>query len=242
DTRRVCARERQAEQLTALVVELALGCIEVLRPPPLPHLARAESEDAPAVVGQLEDDPAAEAIVQAALALGPLGQPGVVGLAIGVARAARRPQHAVVRARRVTNAELAQRLLLQPPAGEIFPRVARLVGLPQVALVESAGALEQLVEPLAQLPPLGRTRSLLLALQLDAVAVGEVLQRTDEVQALGLLYEGEHVAARPAAEAVVDLLDGIGAEGWRALLMEGAQPLEAVRAGPPQLGARGHQS
>src|SRR2546430_13164327 len=90
-------------------------------------------------------------------------------------------------------------------------------------------------------PPRGRARILLLALQLDAVAVGEVLQRTDEVQALGLLYEGEHVAARPAAEAVVDLLDGIGAEGWRALLMEGAQPLEAVRAGPPQLGARGHQ-
>ena len=53
-------------------------------------------------------------------------------------------------------------------------------------------------------PRLG-PRVLLLALQLDPVAVGEQLDRLGEAQPLLLLDELDRVAADPAAEAVVEL-------------------------------------
>ncbi len=42
----------------------------------------------------------------------------------------------------------------------------------------------------------------------------------------------------PAAEAVVDLLDGVDAERRRALVVERAEPLRAVRCRAPELRAR----
>ena len=85
---------------------------------------------------------------------------------------------------------------------------------------------------------LGSSRS---QLELDAVAVGQQLQRPLEVDALGLLHEREHVAGGLAAEAVVDLLSRVYAERRRALLVKRAQPLIARDAGSPQVGSRGHE-
>ena len=79
---------------------------------------------------------------------------------------------------------------------------------------------------------LGRVARVLgLALQRHAVALGQRLQRRAEVQPLRLHHELEDVAARAAAEAVVELLDRVDAERRRALLVERAQPLQA-RARP----------
>ena len=84
---------------------------------------------------------------------------------------------------------------------------------------------EQLEQALAAPAALGRARVLLLALELDAVAVGEELERAVEVEPFGLLHEREDVARGLAAEAVVDLLSGSIAERGRALVVERAQPL-----------------
>ena len=91
------------------------------------------------------------------------------------------------------------------------------------------------------LAPLGLPRVLLLALQLDPVALGQQLQRAAEVHALGLLHEREQIARGLAAEAVVDLLRRVDAERRRALVVERAQPLVARRPRAAQLGARGDQ-
>ena len=69
-----------------------------------------------------------------------------------------------------------------------------------------------------------RPRVLLLALQLDPVTVGEQLDRLGEAKPLLLFDELDHVAADPAAEAVVELLLGVDRERGRALLVEGAEP------------------
>ena len=63
----------------------------------------------------------------------------------------------------------------------------------------------------------------------DVVAVGEQLERLAERQRLRLHHEREDVAARAAAEAVVELLDRVDAERRRALVVERAQPDVAGR-------------
>ena len=65
------ARAVDAEELAALVVEVALGRVHVLRPLVVAHRARAEAEHAPARVGEREHDPAAEQVAEAALAPAP---------------------------------------------------------------------------------------------------------------------------------------------------------------------------
>jgi hypothetical protein len=83
-----------------------------------------------------------------------------------------------------------------------------------------------------------RPRVLLLALELDAIAVGQQLDRLGEVEPVLLLDELDHVAADPAAEAVVELLGRLDRKGRRALLVEGT---EAYVAGalPSQIGVGG---
>ena len=108
----------------------------------------------------------------------------------------------------------------------------RLLGLPEVGGVEARGAVEQLAEA-ASLLALGLgPRVLLLALQLDPVAVGEQLDRLGEAEPLLLLDELDRVAADPAAEAVVELFPGVDRERGRALLVEGteADPARALAA------------
>ena len=94
-----------------------------------------------------------------------------VQLLLGEAAAARGEQHAVPRARRVADAELAQDLLAQPPALQVLARLRRLLGLPQVALVVGGRARQQLEQPLAALAPLGLARVLLPRAELDRRSV-----------------------------------------------------------------------
>ena len=239
--RGVRAREIAAVEVQALVVEVVVGGVEVLRPLILAHRPRAEPEHAPAHVGEREDDARAKAVVGPAGLPRALGQAGGVELLDGEAAAARGAQDPVPGAGREAHAELPQDLLAQAPAVQVLPRARGLAGLPQGANVVGSGAREQLQQPLAPPAPLGLARVLLLAHELHPVAIGEQLERFPEVDPLGLLHEREHVARGLAAEAVVDLLLRVDAERGGALLVERAQPLVARRPGPPQLGSRGDQ-
>src|SRR5205085_5116827 len=120
--------------------------------------------------------------------------------------------------------------------GEVLARAGGLARLPEVALVVGGGALEQLEQALAAQALLLRLWVLGLALELDAVALGEQLERALEVDVLDVLDEREDVAGGVAAEAVVDLLLGVDAERRRALIVEGTAPLIACRPGAAQLG------
>src|SRR6185503_14501163 len=84
-----------------------------------------------------------------------------------------------------------------------------------------------------------RPRRALLVLEGDPEAVGEPLDRLGEVEVLRLLDEAHDVAALPAAEAVVELLDGIDGEARRPLLVERAPAREARARGAAQRRARG---
>ena len=138
---------------------------------------------------------------------------------------------------READPELAQHVLLEPALGQVRASRGRLAGLPQDPHVVGGGALEQREQPLARLPALGLARILGLALELDVRALGEPLERRAEVEPLRLHGEREHVAARAAAEAVVELLDGIDAERRRPLLVERAQAGQPPLAGGLELGA-----
>jgi hypothetical protein len=96
------------------------------------------------------------------------------------------------------------------------------LGVPEVALVEGRRRVEQLEQALAAAAARILLRRRLLVLDLDVETVGEPLDRTGEVELLGLAHERDHVALRAAAEAVVELLERIDGEARRPLLVEGA--------------------
>src|SRR5206468_7166861 len=130
-----------------------------------------------------EGDPAPEAVVMAALP--PLlDQPRGLQLIQLETCPLATGQHLVPGARRHPHPEAAQHLLPQPPALQVLPRLLGLRRLPEVALVELRGPLEQLPEP--RLPPatLLGPRVLVLPLQLDPVALGKRLGRRRELQPL----------------------------------------------------------
>ena len=126
-------------------------------------------------------------------------------------------------ARREADAEVLQRLLGEPALGQVLARLAGLLRLPEVVRVVGGAAFQQLLQALAALPCGLRPRVLLLALQLDPVAVGERLDRLGEPEPLLLHHEAEDVARHPAAEAVVELVLGVDREGRRALVVERAE-------------------
>ena len=107
------------------------------------------------------------------------------------------------------------------------------LGLPEVALVEAGGPLEQRVEALSvsALPVLLGRR--LLVVELHVEAIGEPLDRADEVDPLDLLHERDRVASLAAAEALEQSTIGRDAEARRPLLVERAQSDE-TRAGLAQ--------
>src|SRR5205823_3544552 len=114
---------------------------------------------------------------------------------------------------------LLSSLLREPTAGEPEPELAtgilgetsrRQVLLdrfprlrPEHPLVERRGLVEQRIQPLLALALRIRLRRRLLVLERHVEAVAEPLDRTDEVEPLGLAHERDRVAAHPAAEAVV---------------------------------------
>ena len=105
------AGQVDAEQLAALVVELAVRGVQVLRRLVLAHRPRAESEDAAAAIRRRKHDPLPEPVVHlAARGVRTLHQPGVDQLVLAEPGGPGCPEHPVPRARRVSDPELPQRL------------------------------------------------------------------------------------------------------------------------------------
>jgi len=234
--------EVRAKQVSPLVIDRTVGAVEVFRALLGTQRAGPEPEHASALVAQREGDAPPETVVHGARAvLGALHEPRREQFSLAEAAAPRGLQHAIPGARREADAKLAQDGLLEAPAGQVLACPCTLLVLPEHPLVVGAGAVQQLEQAL--LPPagLGGTRVLLLALERHAVAVGEELDRANELEPLGLHREVEGVTGRLAAEAVVDLPRRLDAERRRAFLVKRAAPDVGVAAGPAQLGARAHE-
>ena len=74
-------------------------------------------------------------------------------------------------------------------------------------------------------PPLALARGdRVVVAELDAGPAGQALDRLGEVEVLDLPHEGDDVALRLAAEAVVEALLGVDRERRRLLGVERAQP------------------
>ena len=147
-------------------------------------------------------------------------RPAAASSAVGETLLARLRHERLPAARGQPEPERLRDLLAEPATLEI--RAHRLAGraLPEVALVERGRRLEQLVEPVALAPLRVGLRRGLLVLELDVEAVGEPLDRADEVQSLELLDEADRVAADAAAEAVVRPAVRRHGEARRLLLVE----------------------
>src|SRR5256886_16180600 len=129
-------------------------------------------------------------------------------------------------------------MIRRPPRSTLFPyttlfrsevrtRFRSCLRLPEVALVERGRRVEHRVEALpvpALRVLLGRS---LLILERNVEPLREPLNRSDEVDALGLLDERDRVAAALAAEAVVGAFLGTDGERRRPLVVERAEPGEA---------------
>ena len=223
DARAVAARDRgarlvEAVEQRALVEELRLGRVDVLRAQRvvLVQPPRLEADDAAARVGEREDEPALE-VVAAALAR----QAGGAQL-VGGEPLLRRLARERVAAEREAEPELAADLLAEAAPGEVVARERAGLRVPEVALVERGRLVEQRVEPVAPAPSRVVGRARVLVLRLDVEAVGEPLDRAGEVEALRVADERDRVAARAAAEAVVEALHRVDREARRALLVERA--------------------
>ena len=176
----------------------------------------------PARVGEREEQPAAEVVAAA-----PADETGGAELGRGEALLLRLARERG-RERREPEPELAAGLLAEPAPGQVLARRRAGVRVPEVALVERGGLLEQRVEPVAPLPVGVGLRRGLVVLERDVEALGEELDGADEVELLGLAHERDRVAARAAAEAVVDALLGVDREARRPLLVERAAPRVAA--------------
>ena len=155
--RAVAARDRGARHVEtveqrALVEELRLGRVHVLRPQRvvLVQPPRLEADDAAARVGEREDEPALE-VVAAALAR----QAGRAQL-LGVKPFSAALRDERVAAEREAEPELAADLLAQAAPREVVARQRAGLRVPEVALVERGRLVEQRVEPL---PPAARASS-----------------------------------------------------------------------------------
>ena len=202
-TAAVLARDRlprgvEPVEEVALAEQLALRRVDVLRLQRVVvvELPRLEAAHAAARVGEREDDAPVEVVVAAAV-----GEPDRAQLVLRVAllqRARREPRPA----RRIAEPELAADLLAEPAGGEVLARAGAGLGLPEHSRVELGRPLEQRPQPVLALSLLLLLGRRLLVLELDAEAAREQLDRADEVDVLGLLDEGDRVAALAAAEAL----------------------------------------
>ena len=194
----------EAVEDVSLLEELALGRVDVLpaqrivvaQPPGL------ESDDPAARVREREHQPEREVVVAPLVrrdprrgslrsrtpAPAPLRQAPSRGTARG-GTPARRPHR-----------DRAPRGTRGPAPGVRSPRGCRS----KYAAAWSSSVVDPLAAPAGLVLP----RRGLLVLERHAEALGEPLDRADEVDVLGLPHELDDVAAAPAAEAVVELADG----------------------------------
>ena len=226
----------QAVQDAALLEDLGLGAVQVLRPLPARHHARAEPAHAAAGVAERERDPAAEPVDRPAPALrrdaGLEQQLGRVALGEGGAR------DAIPVGRREPEPEPRDRLGRDAALGQVDARRLALLRPLQVALVERRDVVEQAVGALGAVEPVAVARRQVLALDLDAVPVGEPLDGLGERQVLDLLHEVEQAALLAAAEALVELVARVDVERRRPLVVERAAQHHLAARRPARAGPR----
>ena len=116
--------------------------------------------------------------------------------------------------------ELLRDLLSEAAAGEVLAHRSARLAVPEQSLEVAGRLVEHRVQALAPPPLRLDARRCLLDLDRDAEPLREPLDRADEVEVLRLADERDDVAALPAAEAVVELLDRVDGERRRLLLVE----------------------
>ena len=210
-------REVQAVEHVPLLEELALGRVDVLPSQRIvvAKLARLEADDPPSRIVEREHQPEREVVVAA-------GVRETCGLHLLDGEASLPRFRDEPRPARETETERARALLAEPAAREVLPHRCTRLRLPEHPLEVRRRLLEQSGQPLATLACRVLARRRLLVLERDAEPLGEPLDRADEVEVLGLLDEAHDVPALAAAEAVVELADGVDREARRALLVERA--------------------
>src|SRR5581483_8529112 len=239
DAGAVLARDRGARLVQSvddppLVEELRLGRVHVLRLQRVVVVepARLEAEHPAAAVGEREEQPALEVVVAA--------------LACEARRAElverepllERLPHERRPAEGEPEPELATDGLLEAAALQVVAGHPADLGVPERPLVERRRLVEERKQAVAPPPRRLLGRRALLVLERDAEPLGKPLDRAGEVEALRLAHEGDEVALRAAAEAVVELVDRVDGERRRALVVEGAAA-RVTRARLAQLGAPG---
>src|SRR5213078_4333945 len=177
-----------------------------------------EADDAPARVGDREEQPALEVVVAAAIDQPRAGQlllhePTLRGLA-----RERRP------ARREAEPVFAADVFAEAPTRKVGPRIGAGLRLPEVALVERSRRVKHCVEAVASPSPGVLFRGSLLVLERHVEALREPFDCADEVDAFGLLDERDRVTGGAAAEAVVEPFLGANGERRRPLVVEGTEP------------------
>ena len=226
------ARAVEPVQHVALAKELSLGRVHVFcaHRIVLAQLARLEPEHAAAGICEWKQQAAGEVVVAAAVDETGGGELLPREAALESLACERRA------AERETEAVLAAHLLVQTAPGKVIARKRARLRVPEVPLVERRRCVEQLEEAFAPAAPRILLRRGLLVLDLHVEAVREPLDRAGEVQLLGLAHERDDIALRAAAEAVVELLDGVHRKARRALLVERTPP-DVSRPGLAQLRA-----
>ena len=211
------ACEVEAVEHVRLLEQLALGRVHVLPPERVvvAETACLEADHTTPSVCEREHEPEREVVVATLV-----GQPRRAQLVCGEAprsRLRRQPSTG-----REPEPELLRDLLTEIAAREVLAHGPAGLGVPQVPLEEHRRLLEGLVEPVTMVLGAFRRGRGLLVLELNPEPVGQPFDRADEVEALRLAHEGDHVALGAAPEAEVVLVDGVHREARRALLVERA--------------------
>ena len=235
----VLAYLEQAVQLLALVEHRGFRRVEVLGLLVAQHAATEADHPAPAVADR-EHHPVAEAVVAPAVVGIFDQQAGFDHRALLQAVAAQMPEQVVPARRREAQAEVAGNLAGQATALEVLHRsLARRMALQRLAVVVG-GVAQQGVQRRLDL----RLRRLpaaiaVLVRDFQPGLARQLLDRLGKLQLVQIHQKADGIAARAAAEAVVELLVRAYREGGRLFLMEGAAGA-VVLAGLLQLDARSH--
>ena len=221
-----------AVELPALAEHRPLRRVEVLRLP-FPDDPAAEPDHPPPAVADREHHPVPEPIVVPARVPADDEAGALERARARIAERGRQPLPAGRREPEVEpRRELARhpaglQVLDRPRASRVFPELAPEVPARPVERRVDGFEISRPAAPLPCFPTGARSR------RLHADAGGELLHRIDEPEAVELHQEGDRGAARPASEAVVDLLLATHAERRRPLLVERAAS-EEVAAPLPQ--------
>ena len=211
------------------LVQLSLGGVQVFGA--LVVVKEAAGTKADGLAGNGADGPdnaAAEAVVQAAVALGE--HAGRLQLLIGEALGAKVLKQVVPAARGVADTEFAGGCGVETAGAEEALRLLRVRRV-EVAFEELGGNLVRVEQAAAHARLVAVAGLTALVVQGVADARGKALHRLNEAGVFHRHDEGVHVTGFTATEAVVraDLRAHI--EGGRALVVERAQPLEGAYTG-----------